>query len=98
MPHRRLFYRLDELRLIKWSYGSHRFLSKLVDLSHIVTIVLGISYDSLSDEQTVTDICILLNQVPNLYSLKFLPSCVTSRHETALKNICLMVPPRVKHI
>ncbi|UJR17429.1 hypothetical protein I4U23_004324 [Adineta vaga] len=97
----RQFRRVNELRVIvdgEWPIGSHQFLSQLIDLSYITKIMLGIDFHRLANQCTATDIRTLLEQTCNLCSLEFLRANVTNQYNTAIENVLLMIPSRVKHL
>jgi hypothetical protein len=101
LPSNILFSNLDELKLYiidQWPLGSLRFLSTLIDLSHLNKLSLHINNSFYSHAESRAGFDTLLKLARNIRSLTILVSVHYGYIDNRNIEICSVIPDNVKHL
>jgi len=82
----------------EWPKNSLRFLSTILDLSHIVKLSLSVNFIPEHMLNTISNINILLNQALNLRSLLLFDYWTPENCMKRMKIVCSMISPNIKHL
>ena len=82
----------------EWPKNSLRFLSTILDLSHIIKLSLSVNFIPEYMLNIISNLNILLNQASNLRSLLLFDYWTPDNCMTRMKTICSMITSNIKHL